>query len=1399
MRSRIVLFCITCCLYASVSFTREHPVAVNDVTINERPDGGGGATVQKGPLHALPAARQGATLRKVAPPAGSSFRWYGFYDPGTGVAVENDRWTFDHGAADPLEGWRSKDLRQNDFTAFRRITPGLWGGHDNVPAAPVLAGSSSVWVGWFEDEADAACWKDGLGYGNFWTQHFTSDIFFDGTGSETIEFDYFLDTEAGYDFVRVLAIDDLTDAVISTIATFDGTGGTPGAPLHFSGAIGSIFDVFRIRFEFTSDPAYSDEDSLYTTTTGPFGVDDIVVGGFALGVTPNTSDFESGLQGWTATPGPANGTEAGLASAGSYTYDPSCGLGVNGLSGNVLEFHDGTQQHPARQRERAASPAIPIEGYGTDPLNVFAEYNIYADNPLTPDSVLYSWWWSYYPFACPATGDTIWTPPIQWPFGFYNTSPLCLKNRVFANDTTGDGSTGGTNAGIMTLGTGTTVIPAGTDSVRFYFGIVSISSTQSGNFTPVIDNIRVGVSNATWVRHVPSPAFVTIQEAIDEATSGDTILVAAGTYSGAGNINLNFGGKDLVLLSEEGAALTVIDCGDTTRGIVFGNSETNASVVEGFTFRNGLVSNGKGGAVLISNASPTFRNCTIDSSEAGDTGGGQGWGGGIYITGGSPTFTGCTIEYNTATSQSVVYFYNCLGGGVYVGGGASATFLDCAINNNTADNSLGIFVNAPESAQGGGIYIEAGATATLSGCEIASNATLGSRHQEESGGGSYVEGQANFTDCDIHNNVATLDGGAIYRTGGGLISGCLIHDNQATSSRGGGIYSSAALSLTGGAVYNNTASANGGGIFANGSLDADSVDVYGNSGTVGGGIYLDSSADNSSITYVDIHDNTSTANNGGGIYVSSGASNVTFSNMNIHDNTATAAGGGCYLAGPGASMVNSRIQANTAVNGGGLCTTAACTLSGAWITGNLANTNGGGVYATASAGLTLENCTAAANRAAGDGGGVFVSASGDADLLWSILSGNSAAGSGGDAEVDAGGDLYFACSLTDPTFVTGGGTITYDADTQFGDPQFCDPAVAASAPTTTGDFSIATNSPASPSNSPCGTLMGADIVGCSWGSIMSIADVGNDQGRWVRIEWERAKWDEWGATEPVTQYSVWRKILPGLLSVDLGGEAGGPLAPPGDWDFVITVPASAQPDYSTVVGTLCDSTISGGDCYTTFFVRAHTAVPALVFDSPPDSGYSLDNLEPGIPQNFIIDMEAVASWSPNETDEDFDYFTVYCVPNPDTPIELAGIVVTTTDTSVVLPDSTENKYIFVTATDFAGNESDETARELYSPPTGIGDLSPPVATRLQQNIPNPFNPTTTIRFDLATNTHVTLRVYDVAGRLVRTLVDEELPRARHTVTWDARDGRGVRVTSGMYFYRLEAGEFEETKKMIVLK
>ena len=94
---------------------------------------------------------------------------------------------------------------------------------------------------------------------------------------------------------------------------------------------------------------------------------------------------------------------------------------------------------------------------------------------------------------------------------------------------------------------------------------------------------------------------------------------------------------------------------------------------------------------------------------------------------------------------------------------------------------------------------------------------------------------------------------------------------------------------------------------------------------------------------------------------------------------------------------------------------------------------------------------------------------------------------------------------------------------------------------------------------------------------------------------------------------------------------------------------------------------------------------------------------------------------------------------------------------------------------------------------------PPKPTTLYQNYPNPFNPTTSIGFYLAARASVTLAIYDVRGARVRLLTADARPEGRHVVQWDGKNDAGVRVGSGVYYYRLEAGKETFTKKLVVVR
>jgi hypothetical protein len=105
-------------------------------------------------------------------------------------------------------------------------------------------------------------------------------------------------------------------------------------------------------------------------------------------------------------------------------------------------------------------------------------------------------------------------------------------------------------------------------------------------------------------------------------------------------------------------------------------------------------------------------------------------------------------------------------------------------------------------------------------------------------------------------------------------------------------------------------------------------------------------------------------------------------------------------------------------------------------------------------------------------------------------------------------------------------------------------------------------------------------------------------------------------------------------------------------------------------------------------------------------------------------------------------------------------------------------------------------------PTAIGDIyvgTNPAEFKLQQNYPNPFNPSTTIEFSLPEAATVSLVVYNNLGQSVRTLTNERLSAGAYQVTWDGRNESGLSMSSGVYFYKVQAGSFSQVKRMIMIQ
>lgn len=260
----------------------------------------------------------------------------------------------------------------------------------------------------------------------------------------------------------------------------------------------------------------------------------------------------------------------------------------------------------------------------------------------------------------------------------------------------------------------------------------------------------------------------TIQRAIEAASDGDTVLVAPGTYVE----NLNFLGKAIVVTSEQGRDVTVIDGRGVAPVVAFVTGEDRDSVLNGFTLRNGMNSGSPGGGIRIGGTSPTITGNTIMNNRAADGGGG------IGIHTGSPLIQGNVIKNN---GQITAFSGGVGGGGIAILGASSAQILSNDISNNFWPSS-----------DGGGMSLFAAGAPTI---------------------------QNNL----ISNNTAYSDGGGISMVNDSnpaIVQNVIIGN---TAAKGGGVYWLVPFGSRGPFLINNTIHANnsvqGSGVLADGFDD----------------------------------------------------------------------------------------------------------------------------------------------------------------------------------------------------------------------------------------------------------------------------------------------------------------------------------------------------------------------------------------------------------------------------------------------------------------------------------------------------------------------------------------------------------------------------------------------------
>ncbi|MHC4589364.1 MAG: right-handed parallel beta-helix repeat-containing protein [Planctomycetota bacterium] len=308
-----------------------------------------------------------------------------------------------------------------------------------------------------------------------------------------------------------------------------------------------------------------------------------------------------------------------------------------------------------------------------------------------------------------------------------------------------------------------TLVPAGIAGTTYYVNGTCGNNTWTGT-SPVCTG--------------PNGPKRTIQTGIDATVSGDEVVVADGVYTGAGNKNLDFGGRLITLRSAGGPGACVIDCAGSGRGIILASGETSDAVIQGFTITNG--SGNVGGAMLLDRADATIIDCVFANSTA-DVGG-------AFRHDGldETTLVGCTFSGNSAV----------------VGGGAIASFgpgklrvAGCVFTDNEADGAAAVasahleaaFVNCLFARNIGGFV--AGGIADGSGYAALVNCVLSRNEAGMSAGAEFGSSEVLLVNTTVASN---LGGGITCNTTEPEFRNCVLWGNspsQIEASQAGVTYS----------------------------------------------------------------------------------------------------------------------------------------------------------------------------------------------------------------------------------------------------------------------------------------------------------------------------------------------------------------------------------------------------------------------------------------------------------------------------------------------------------------------------------------------------------------------------------------------------------------------------------
>jgi len=297
---------------------------------------------------------------------------------------------------------------------------------------------------------------------------------------------------------------------------------------------------------------------------------------------------------------------------------------------------------------------------------------------------------------------------------------------------------------------------------------------------------------------------------------------------------------------------------------------------------------------------------------------------------------------------------------------------------------------------------------------------------------------------------------------------------------------------------------------------------------------------------------------------------------------------------------------------------------------------------------------------------------------------------------------------------------------------------------------------------------------------ISLNDVPEDQGGWLEVTWSASALDGVGQ---ITQYGVWERNLEGA------------------WVSLGDVPAIQRPAYSFLAHTYADM-VDDVPYWSEFMITAHTQDPENYFTSEVGLGISIDNIIPEPPLNVMAELnearQTLLSWTHSPA-EDLAMYRIYRDINEEFESDPELVIGEVNNLEFLDEVGDLGTYWYrISSVDIHGNEG------ILSSGVNVIIVSTdsetiPETYALHQNFPNPFNPTTSIRYALPENSNVSLLIFDVRGNLIQTLESGHKAAGWYDVVWNGETADGKSISTGIYFARLVATDYSKVIKMLYLK